>query len=260
MASITANAEHTWGSYHWARTTPSFQLYVTASVTPSWSNELADTLTKWTVDGLLSFKIGAIDDSELVRRRCSMIAGEIRVCNDSYGSNGWLGLATIGIDSSGHVDMGTAKLNDYYSSYWQIVGMKNHVMCQEVGHLFGLGHTSENGSSQSTCMDYSKDIDSQWPNEHDYAQLIDIYAHLDSYSSYTGAPVPEPDSGGGKKCNSPSSKGCNKGGFEAEIPPLGVRVNENRNEEVWVAPRADGGLWVHHIRLVPENQDDLDDH
>ncbi len=27
-------------------------------------------------------------------------------------------------------------------------------MCREIGHTFGLGHTSEDGSSQNTCMDY----------------------------------------------------------------------------------------------------------
>jgi hypothetical protein len=44
-------------------------------------------------------------------------------------------------------------------------------MCQEVGHLFGLGHTSEGGSSQGTCMDYSNSPDSQWPNAQDYDML-----------------------------------------------------------------------------------------
>lgn len=55
-----------------------------------------------------------------------------------------------------------------------------HVMCQEIGHTTGLGHTSEDGSSQQTCMDYSQDPGSTAPNAHDYAQLESIYAHLDS--------------------------------------------------------------------------------
>ena len=33
-------------------------------------------------------------------------------------------------------------------------------MCQEIGHVFGLGHTSGDDSSQSTCMDYSRDSSS----------------------------------------------------------------------------------------------------
>ena len=48
------NADHTWGNYHWARNTNAFTLKVTASVTPDWSQELASTLTAWTIDGLLT--------------------------------------------------------------------------------------------------------------------------------------------------------------------------------------------------------------
>ena len=54
-------------------------------------------------------------------------------------------------------------MNDFYQSYWAIPGEKNHVICQEIGHVLGLGHTSEDGTSQGTYMDYSTDINSQWP-------------------------------------------------------------------------------------------------
>ncbi len=60
-------------------------------------------------------------------------------------------------------------------------------MCQEVGHTLGLGHTSEDGSSQNTCMDYfsntganATSTQSTEPNQHDYDQLALIYGHLDS--------------------------------------------------------------------------------
>lgn len=69
---------------------------------------------------------------------------------------------------------------------------KLHVLCQEVGHTFGLDHQSEDGSSQNTCMDYFSNTGvnatstlSTKPNAHDYAQLETIYAHLDAISSST---------------------------------------------------------------------------
>jgi hypothetical protein len=176
-----------------------------------------------------------------------MVQGQMRVCNAAYGYNGWLGLATIGLDPNGHIDRGTAKMNDSYSWYWTFEE-KNHVMCQEIGHVFGLGHTSEDGSSQQSCMDYSTDPLSQWPNQHDYDQLTAIYGHTDSYNSYDDGSGSGGDSGGG--CTAPPGKGCNKNG--ADVPPMGVRVVRGPHHEIWVAPRGDGGLWIHHIRLAPK--------
>jgi hypothetical protein len=44
---------------------------------------------------------------------CAIVRDEINVCNDDYGSVGWLGLARITI-SSGHITGGATLLNDYY--------------------------------------------------------------------------------------------------------------------------------------------------
>jgi hypothetical protein len=101
------------------------------------------------------YGITSSNNSTKIRKRCNATSGKIRVCNAAYGNNGWLGLASINVDSSGHITKGTAKMNDSYASYWEVPNEKSHVMCQEVGHLFGLGHTSEDGLSQMTCKDYS---------------------------------------------------------------------------------------------------------
>ncbi|MGH8034942.1 MAG: hypothetical protein ACREO9_06945, partial [Lysobacterales bacterium] len=190
--------------------------------------------------------VTSVDDSDRSRKRCSAVSGRMRVCNAAYGFNGWLGLASINIDSNGHITQGTAKMNDSYSSYWADANEKRHVMCQETGHVFGLGHTSEDGSTQHTCMDYSSDPTSISPNAHDYAQLATIYAHLDSYNTYDGG-------GGGGGCTAPPGKGCNKPSTASEAgPPLGVPAHIGRNHEIWVASDGRGGYWIHHIRLVPE--------
>lgn len=249
-------ADHSWNTYHWARIANPFPLNVIDSMTPDWDSELDiaiagnDPEFGWASSEVLQLSIVPGDDSSKTRKRCQSQTGQIRACNAAYGYNGWLGLATIGLDNQGHIVQGTAKMNDTYSSYWSEPGEKQHVVCQEIGHLFGLGHTSEDGSSQATCMDYSSDINSQWPNDHDLNQLLTMYGnHTDSYNSYTE----DTTDGGGGGCAAPAGKGCNKAGANGggmEVPPMGVRVHGNNKYELWVAPRQAGGLWIHHVYLA----------
>ncbi|MBI2379503.1 MAG: hypothetical protein HYV16_01930 [Gammaproteobacteria bacterium] len=239
-----ASASHTWNNYHWARTSSPFTLQVVDSVTSNWQANMTESLTKWAQSGIINFNIAAVAEGSTTRKRCPMVSGEMRVCNASYGQNGWLGLASINLDSNGHISQGTAKMNDSYSAYWT-PEEKNHVMCQEIGHVFGLGHTSEDGSSQNTCMDYSTSSTSQWPNNHDYQQLQTQYAHLDSYNSYLVAAAFGPSSDacadGAKSCDGKGQK-------------LGTKVHKAKGYETWVHVEKDGSLTVHHVYLVPGSE------
>jgi hypothetical protein len=146
-------------------------------------------------------------------------------------------------------------MNDSYAWYFdQIAGEDNHVTCQEIGHVYGLGHTSEDGSSQGTCMDYSSSLGSQWPNAHDYEQLDAIYAHTDSYNSYdTGS------GSGGTTCNAPPGTGCNKHDVPKGVPRGAVRVHYSPGRggrlghADYVLPDRKGGLWIFHLTLLPED-------
>jgi mannose-6-phosphate isomerase-like protein (cupin superfamily) len=229
--SFAAFANHSWNNYHWARNTSSFNLQVIDSTTPDWDDELAQTVSDWSNSSVLNLQITAFDDSRRARKRCAMVSGKVRVCNASYGGTGWAGLASINLDSSGHITQGTAKMNDFYS---MSADFRNHVMCQEVGHTFGLGHTSEDGSTQNTCMDYSNSPTSTRPNQHDYEQLVSMYGHLDSYNSYsTSAAMPTTKSPAGD---------------------MGWRIRKGVFDETWVSPDGDGGLWVHHVYLAPGHE------
>jgi hypothetical protein len=108
----------------------------------------------------------------------------VEVCNNRYGSNGWLGIASIWAYGD-HITKGTVKMNDTYfnTAYYNTPAWRALVLCQEVGHTFGLNHQDETFSNTNlgTCMDYTNDPTSnQHPNAHDYNMLETMYAHLDT--------------------------------------------------------------------------------
>ena len=250
LISHTVSANHSWSNYHWARTENPMALQVISSVTSDWQYYLDTTIIDWNDANALDMGITSSNNSTKTRKRCNASSGKIRVCNASYGNNGWLGLASIYVDSSGHITQGTAKMNDSYTSYWEDPNEKAHVMCQEVGHLFGLGHTSEDGSSQSTCMDYSNDPNSTKPNyDHDIILLNTIYGHLDNYNSYAitgdGTTDSTPCRGGPKKCGSGSTTDKGNSDFGR-----GHLIRSNEFYEEWVEYYADGSKTVYHVTLV----------
>ena len=253
VLAVPAQATHSWSIYHWARTANPMPLEVVDSVTFDWQKQFDDSIDDWNGGPsplVLDMPVSRGDESSKARKRCTAISGKMRVCNASYGRNGWPGLASINLDAERHITKGVAKLNDSYSSYWASVPTEKYsVMCQEIGHVFGLDHTSTDGSDQDTCMDYSNDPSPEGPNTHDFEQLAEIYHHLDKYNSYDDG-----GSTGGGTCNAPPGKGCNKnnaGNSAGEVPPMGIRVHGNSRYEIWVASDRRGGYWIHHLILAP---------
>lgn len=176
-------ASHSWNGYHWARTANPFTLKVVDSNTPDWDDNQARARSDWSASTILNLGYEAGDDSSRARKRCVMIAGKIHSCNAAYGINGWLGLASININGS-HITQGSAKMNDsYFGSGSYTETNRQQVMCQEIGHTFGLDHQSTSGADLNTCMDYSNALDNPSPNQHDYDELLIIYQHLDSTST-----------------------------------------------------------------------------
>jgi hypothetical protein len=197
LASLTlispAHASHAWGSYHWARTANPFTLKLDDNVSSTWDSYLNTASADWTASSVLNTTV--MQGSFGSKTSCTPTTGHVEVCNAAYGSNGWLGLASISITTGNHISSGYAKMNDTYFALAQYntVAYRHLVMCQEVGHTFGLAHQDENQTNPNlgSCMDYTNNPagppSNEHPNSHDYSQLSSIYAHLDSFNTPTFA-------------------------------------------------------------------------
>lgn len=186
-----AYANHSWGNYHWARTANPFSLKLGDNVSSVWDTHLTAASTDWSVSSILDISVV----SGLTNpRRCRATNGRVEVCDSEYGNNGWLGLAQIWVSGS-HITKGVAKMNDTYfnSAPYNTPAWRQYVICQEVGHAFGLDHqdVNFNNTNLGTCMDYTNDpdgtlnsqLDNERPNQHDYDELGIIYEHLDSVTT-----------------------------------------------------------------------------
>jgi len=187
---FSAGASHSWGNYHWARTSNPFTVRVIDSMSSSWDDNLNTAISDWNASSVLNVVKEAGDDSSNVRKRCRPVSGKVRACNANYGNNGWLGLAQIWITGGTHISQATTKVNDtYLASSGYNETNRQHVLCQEIGHDWGLDHQDESGADLNTCMDYADALDNAHPNQHDYQQLETIYkSHLDSSSTIAAAP------------------------------------------------------------------------
>jgi hypothetical protein len=241
-----ASANHSWGGYHWARTANPFTLRLGNNMSGAWVSYLNTTAADWSSSGPFDFGNGSTGNASnnpirtavvagTAKGRCQPVSGTTQVCNGNYGSNGWLGLAQIWISGS-HITQGTAKMNDTYFSLatYNNPNEKLHVVCQETAHTFGLAHQSEDGSSQNSCMDYfsntganATSTKSTHPNQHDFDELAIIYAHTDSFNSYTkGASAPSKPAvaPGLSDDGTPVGASKEKGRYYVTDLPNGVRI------------------------------------
>lgn len=233
-------ADHAWGPYHWERSGNPLNLDIRSNLT-AYGGNLDAALIDWDRSTVLSFppvSTGAGLD------KCGAVNGRVEVCNDAYGyrRGGWLGVATIWADG-GHIVKATVQLNDtflgdgapYSSNAW-----RQMVMCQEIGHTFGLDHQDEDfyNANLDTCMDYTNRPDSnQDPNAHDYQMLEGIYGHPDGSTSGGGG-----DSG----CN-PRKPGCS--GAAPKAPSFSQASRANGS--VYVDRMRNGLTRVKHVFWVP---------
>lgn len=187
-------ASHGWGKYHWKRTSSAikyipFRRYVSSIWVTRYNTAIAD----WRKSAMTKIRpkttfIGPANKS------CPMATGQGSVCDGLYGSTGWLGLATIYIAPGNHISRGMARQNNTYfkTKAYNTVAWRQFVICQEIGHIFGLAHVNEifNNPNTGSCMDYTNDPDggpggasntdknNMHPNAHDYALINSRHLHI----------------------------------------------------------------------------------
>ena len=201
-----AFANHSWGGYHWARRSNPFTLKVHDNLDPIWEQYLSQAVSDWNRSTVFDFNV--LWQSPISsQRRCTSASGVIEICNDTYGQNGWLGIAGISV-SGGHITKGYTKLNDTYyaQAQYNTPAWRRMVTCQEIAHDVGLAHQDENfnNANLGSCMDYTSDPDGGAggassndpsnisPNQHDFDMIASIYSHVDStttIASVAGTPL-----------------------------------------------------------------------
>lgn len=192
-----AIASHSWSNYHWNRSGSEITPPVDDNVSSTWDQYLILAINGG--NGNPGWNTSTVIQSPLAPgsanpRTCKPVAGRIQVCSTTYGRTGWLGIAQIWL-SGGHITQGVTKVNDTYfnTASYNTPAWRRLVMCQEIGHDFGLGHTNEifTNVNDGTCMDYTNapaggmvggfnyGPSNEYPNGHDLDQLAQIYAHPD---------------------------------------------------------------------------------
>ena len=179
-----------WNGYKWARTGP-LAIQLGNNLNASWSSLLAPSAAAWSAAQNIDFVLAT---GRSTNGCAGGVYGTVQVCNGNYGANGWLGYANVWL-SRGYIVQATVRLNDHYFSqpYYNTPAWRQQVMCQEVGHTLGLGHTNTNMTNLNTgsCMYYTNNpaglagssngtLANLWPNSVDFAALNGIYATVNT--------------------------------------------------------------------------------
>jgi hypothetical protein len=184
-----------WKSYRWSRTGP-LAINLGSNVSSAWTSYVKEAAVDWTRAKNIDF---VQSPGRTTASSCSAVYGSVQACSGNYGANGWLGYANVWT-SGGFVVMATVKLNDYYfkQARYNTTAFREMVVCQEIGHTLGLGHSNEikTNANVGSCMDYTNDPSGKLgtngtlanidPSSDDFASLNNIYRYVDKTQlSYT---------------------------------------------------------------------------
>ncbi|HEX5645315.1 MAG TPA: hypothetical protein VFX62_07380, partial [Erythrobacter sp.] len=85
---VPAIASHAWSNYHWQRSGTEVTVPVYDSTNGEWPARVSIAVADWNRSAVIQSPLsrGNSDPS------CPIVSGQINVCNDDYGSTGWLGI------------------------------------------------------------------------------------------------------------------------------------------------------------------------
>lgn len=191
-------ATHGWSTYHWRRTSSSIKTIPVRRYHSSvWLTRYATAIADWRKSAMTKIRpyTALTGAPKSTFAACPAVTGIVSSCDGRYGNTGWLGLAQVFI-SGGHIVAGRSWVNNTYyaQSYYNTVPWRQAVLCQEIGHTFGLGHVNVvfNNPNTGSCMDYTNDPDggpggasnsdpnNMHPNAHDYALINSRHNHIGS--------------------------------------------------------------------------------
>ena len=233
LTASAAQAGHQWGSYHWERdgagpltlsigeNHDAYDVYGDGTYVANWPSIFSDVVADWeqSINGGPGVGgTGGYGGAHLDTTAVAAGAGDIESFNDDYGNSGWLGIASIWISrgKNKHITRGESKVNEFYITLAGYDGFDEPVewwavMCQEIGHTFGLGHNDEGsagGTPDDTCMNTeTRPLRFDIPNIHDTEMLDLMYAQ-----SHGGGGTEEPKA---KKCH--PIRGCPSGPSGAAV-------------------------------------------
>src|SRR5215204_3925038 len=86
------SARHSWRKFHWGRTSNPLVLKLGDNVSSAWDSSLNLASSDWSLSSVLNTSVVAGSSSAA---NCNPTLGRVEVCNAAYGTNGWLGIASV---------------------------------------------------------------------------------------------------------------------------------------------------------------------